>query len=132
MAGAAFSSSRKRIPSPSVGRKSGVAHFERPSGPRKGKPRRSTGSSNSARTSCKATSSELATWRTMADLPTPGPPQINVGCCASTTTRNASHTEDAFIEKVLSTGHGSLLHESSLGSEPEEQSFPSLGTAQQN
>ncbi|PYV17562.1 MAG: hypothetical protein DMG21_08035 [Acidobacteria bacterium] len=52
MIGAALSSSRKRMPDPSCGKNSGVAHFDRPSLPKHGRPRRSTGSSNSARASC--------------------------------------------------------------------------------
>src|SRR5215470_1466560 len=51
MAGAAFNSSRNKIPAPSWGRNSGVAHCDRPSFPTKGRPRKSTGSSNSARMS---------------------------------------------------------------------------------
>ena len=40
------------MPDPSCGKNSGVAHFDRPSLPKHGRPRRSTGSSNSARASC--------------------------------------------------------------------------------
>jgi hypothetical protein len=85
------------MPDPSLGRNSGVAHLDRPSLPRNGRPRRSTGSSKRARTSCSGTARALASWRTTADLPMPRPPQMNTGCRAATR-RKALDMTDAFMQ----------------------------------
>src|SRR5205807_10127737 len=69
---------------PSLGRNSGVAHFEVWSSPRNGRPRRSTGSNNRARMSLSWTCNDCATWRTTSDFPMPGPPQMNTGCLVDT------------------------------------------------
>src|SRR5206468_11350629 len=68
MAGAAFNSSRKRIPAPSCGRNSGVAHFDLPSLPRNGRPRKSTGSSKSARTSRSEIEEHTSELQSRSDL----------------------------------------------------------------
>src|SRR5258708_4945195 len=97
MAGAAFYSSKKKTPSPVLGRNSGVAHLDRPSLPKNGRPRRSTGSSKSARMSCNGIARFPASSRTIADLPMPGPPQRKTGCLAATKVRSALDIADAFI-----------------------------------
>jgi len=76
--GAWESSSRKSTPSPSVGRKMGgfqrVAPFSTD-----GTPRKSTGSSRTARISISGIFISAATLATICDLPIPGGPQRNMG-----------------------------------------------------